>query len=422
VPRKAAGIDRRTTLLFSNRWFVNAKERVMLAKADNVRIKETIEFILNQTNVSPIRRDAVGKYLNQHVANLSANEFAELSGEMSVSRHETGGTLKKASSAILSRASRMSGTHGDNERMKRRAVVLLWKTLARGHNGLADRSAPAVDAVMAISTPSLDASLFDAMLKVSLCSKADAVRDFFENIVVNQMPEFVRRYKVTVTGSDAGTDKFTNAASTDSTNVQDFYFYYDYSRQRFAFAPNPPAATVPSHRVAAVSVPVVPWYGVPGNGSTANPVASANANFSGIRGCELSGARIMLTAQFTGCSFCWTRYGGRLRAAHIAPTRPGHPGANLATSFVGGGSQLAERLADPGSAATAPGMANAPGEDLLVFGSDNGNGPRIAGREPFYQRGLVRQVTVIGRDLGGTWELYAQTVDLQGRVDGRRIY
>jgi hypothetical protein len=100
---------------------------------------------------------------------------------------------------------------------------------------------------------------------------------------------------------------------------------------------------------------------VPGNGGEAK--RARRASFSQILGCELTGAKLVVTAQFTGCVFCWTEKDDVAWAAHIGPTKPASTDSKLDTTYRNdrnAGFRLAQDLAGQAKDDQA-GMANVSG-------------------------------------------------------------
>ena len=275
-------------------------------------------------------------------------------------------------------------------------------------------------------TGNLDAALSDAMLKASVSASPASAASVFQTDLVTHPRQFLAAHKVIVLGVPTGAAKFANLLSPDFTNVLTFYFQYDCGNDRFVFNGHLNPQYGAGHPFTTVSVPAANWYDVPGNGGEHAPLVAAN--FAQILGCELTGATFMVTTQFTGCTFCWTRRQGVMRAAHIGPTKAGSPGAHLVTSYPGGGNGVAQRMVTqhnplPVGIGVAAAMANAPGATLRVFGRGAGNAPAIAGGNPFYPNLNLRYATIIGRNAGG-WKFYLQAINAATNQisEARRIY
>lgn len=371
-------------------------------KLDSTRVNETIAFINNNPNFPQVRRQAAAQFCRQTYPKLSlldfgpySTEFHTLSDQMSVKKHATV----------------PAGTQA--ERAKRRAILLIWKSLHKATIGAAIRSATQVAAAMTMATGNLDAALGEAILKASVYASPAAGADVFTTEVAAHPRRFLNAHKVIVLGLSTGSAKFSNLASPSFANVLTFYFQYDPGHDRFVFNGNLNPQYGAGHPFTTVSVPAVNWYDVPGNGGEHAPLVPAN--FAQLLGCELTGANFMVTTQFTGCTFCWTDHGGMVRACHIGPTKAGYPSAALATSYPGGGNAVAQRMIaqgnpPPGGIGVAAAMANAAGGALRVFGRGAGNAPAIAGGNPFYPNANLEYATIIGRNAGG-WRFYLQAID-----------
>jgi hypothetical protein len=387
-------------------------------KPDSTRIDETIAFISSNNSIKAIpmvRRQAVAQFCRQTYPKLSevdlqsySTTFHELSREMSVKRHAT------------------PGQAGDQtDRAKRRAIVLIWKSLGKAFKGNEEGDRPMLAAQAAMTLPtgvSLDDALADAIRKASVCADQTAAGNVFTADIAANVEQFIGLNRIDVHGLVTGAEKFSDMKRLTYDNVLDCYFQYNPVADVFVFSGIKSLDYGAAHVVKAVNVPAVNWYDVPGNGGEESPVTHGNANFAHILGCELTGASFMVTTQFTGCAFCWTQQNGVVRAAHIGPTRAGFPNPSLATSYKDGGPGLAQDIIAQVNDKTA-GMANARGAPLYVFGREAGNIPVKGQVNPYYQLNPLARGhgTIIGFKAGG-WSLYFQAVDYSGAiVDHRRI-
>ena len=372
-------------------------------KLDSTRINETIAFINNNPNLPVLRRQAVAQFCRAMFPKLSLldfgpykTEFQALSGEMSVKTHATvpAGTA--------------------NERAMRRAILLIWRAMGKRQAGGVGGALPAANAAMTMPAGNLPAALAIAVMKAAVMASPASAGDLFTNEFIAHPRQFLVTHKAIVLGLGTGADKFTNLHVANYTNLLQFHFQFDPGNDRFVFNGLLSGQLGASHPFQTVSVPAVNWYDVPGNGGQNAP--NAPGNFSQILGCELTGATVMVTTQFTGCAFCWTDHGGVIRAAHLGPTRAGYPSAALPTSYPGAGHALANRLLNqgnppPGGIGAAAGMANAAGAALTVFGRGAGNAPVVGGGNPYYPDGTLQWATIVGRFQNGAWKFYMQAVD-----------
>jgi hypothetical protein len=359
-------------------------------KPASTRVDETIAFIDGYAKVPMARRNAVAKFCRDTYPQLLESdfgpyrdEFLQLSGGMSVSRNATFWSGDQAN------------------RAKRRAIFLIWKSISKFAKV---GNFPDAQAAMTMPTSDLEAKLAEVIVKASACLNATLLAGVFNELVANP-EQFLKTQRLTVSGSTEGAEKFSEPG-LDYTNIVDFLFQYDPSRDTFVLD-TLSNAKYPSHPVAAVSVPAIYWFDVPGNGGEKAP--AQKKDFSGILGCELAGADFMVTSQFTGCAFCWTVKDNVVRAAHIGPARPPDMGPDEPTTYPGSGPGLAEDLTRLAQANEAS-MDNAEGATLRVFGRGHGNAIPIGRRNPFYPERNLRQATIIGCKAGGIWKLYLQTL------------
>jgi len=141
--------------------------------------------------------------------------------------------------------------------------------------------------------------------------------------------------------------------------------------------------------VDAINVPATPYVNVQGNpGAIPATLSSLSA------ACTL-----MLTTQFTGCSYCFMVNGGSLAAAHIDPQ-------GKATGTTG--QQVSQDMRANG------GFANGNGGTFKAYG-------RIAdGSGLFGYPMAAQQMTIVGVKRGVDWRVYAQ-IELGDHRDVERI-
>ena len=184
-----------------------------------------------------------------------------------------------------------------------------------------------------------------------------------------------------------------------------FHFQYDAFRDKFEFNTDKMLNPIlgASHAFQTVSVPAVYFYQVPG-------FTDENNSFAGVRGIKLTGADFMLTTQFTGCAFSWTKDGGVVRASHITPS-------DKRRTYPGDGNGLALRLVnEPGK------MANANNKRLSVFGRGAGNAPAPSGNK-YYPDVALQWASIFGVERRGDWKFYVQAVNqADAIVEHREIY
>jgi hypothetical protein len=149
-------------------------------------------------------------------------------------------------------------------------------------------------------------------------------------------------------------------------NLRNFYFSYNPSRDRYEFQ-----TTAPGHQIQANSVVAVHWANVPGRVTAfTNRAAELNAGtFTGIQGIQLDGVNVMVTTQFSGCSFCMKEEAGTMYCGHISPkVSPGDSGGM-------DGTLLARQLCGVEPYVVGGDFANTGGLGVFhVYGINYGNG------------------------------------------------
>jgi hypothetical protein len=113
--------------------------------------------------------------------------------------------------------------------------------------------------------------------------------------------------------------------------------------------------------IQAVNVPEMYWFNVPGRGNIPNPPPGS---FATIPCTELTGADLMVTSAFTGCSFCFKNNGGAIYAAHVSPDGTA---ANAGPS-IGPAPPLANQIGGPAGTGDFNAPAGAVAGALSVFG------------------------------------------------------
>lgn len=358
----------------------------MFGKKDTTRVEDTLSFI--QTKAGEFS-SMVGGVLND-IVNMVNTQFPRLtpSDRTAYSQLSTGEL--------------------------RRAIVLLWTVIGKKQDQTFSVSAK-VDKAKTMHVD-LQLEFNKVLLKAAATASYLGARYAFEEL--SQRPlRFIKAHPIMISGSTTGVDKFTKS-NGDDQNILPFFFYYDAGHDYFKIQP-PPPPSVPSHRFEAVSVPAVHWSDVPGVDAKKKPPY----NFSGIRGCKLEGANFMVTTQFSGCVFNWTKHEVVIHASHVAPGIPGVP-----NNYPDGGTQLAQRLIENGDHANAGDRDARP--RFNVFGSGAGNAPLLASNpeaNPYYTPKSEEHADIttyiFGTKRAGVgWQLYVQSRLKDGTVmDARRI-
>jgi hypothetical protein len=213
------------------------------------------------------------------------------------------------------------------------------------------------------------------------------VNDFMAN------PEgFLSRNQVVIYG--------IRADKQPPNDIGTFGFYFEAEKDRYVFTS--PCLKPGAYQFEAFNVPAVLWAAVPNRGTNAKA-----GSFAAIHGTPLTGApTIMLTTQFTGCTFCVNKVGSTVYAAHIAPSnRAGAKQGETVHSIDP--TELATQICNTGDFENANGHAS-----LRVYGRDRGKNTFDNGY--LYKTGShggSNWMTIIGfKDDTGDWALYTQSI------------
>ncbi len=363
-----------------------------MGKSDQRRIDDTIAAIRNSAKLTQVVRNDIANLCTNAFPRMTAAEqqvYHGLSQDLSV-KNKIGAGVAKGAAA---------------EREMRRAIFLIWKAVAQRQGQYASQTGVGARAAaaMTMGTGMLDAALSDAMFKAAVVASPAGAQHVFSEFR-NDPVRFVTAHKILIKGTTAGDNKLTGAAG-DYENVVGFHFQYDAFRDKFEFNTDKMLNPIlgASHAFQTVSVPAVYFYQVPG-------FTDENNSFAGVRGIKLTGADFMLTTQFTGCAFSWTKDGGVVRASHITPS-------DKRRTYPGDGNGLALRLGnEPGK------MANAKNQRLAVFGRGAGNAPVPAGNQ-YYPDIALQWASIFGVQRGVDWKFYLQAVNqADAIVEHREIY
>jgi hypothetical protein len=357
-----------------------------ITKDDQQRIDETLNFIANTTLVNVNMRNAVSTFVS---------DFVRRKLPTGSSRQELRTFSRGMSMAKVSHA----GSEG--QRAMRRALHLIWEAIGNHQRAESSKLTPGLD---------IQYDFKRSMEKAWIASEQTlggtvAHQWVFDNGLKLHTKAFLKRNIVKIDGS-------TKIDGTQGDrNVLDFWFAFDKASDRYVIGPS---AIWGGVKMPVVSVPAVHWADIPGRAPTED-----RGTFAGMVGTEVAGASLMVTTQFTGCSFC-IKDVGRVFASHISPSVKGRPHP------FSDGTKLAKQLAgDRTSAVTGGDFSNAiPGTGkLLVFGRGysnltglpNGYDARCAGGgNCMYILGFLRNT--------GQWKFFSQEV-IGGRInDAKRIF
>lgn len=313
--------------------------------------------------------------------------------------------LEKVFSATLSTHDYMFKGRGDEDtRAQRRALVIL-----RGSLLMNQASTLTPDQVMskpAGEIPALLAAVRDGFHIWAMQERQNngPLQHAFNSLTANPV-QFLQNNLVVC--------QSTGAAPGAAIN---HIFLYDYKNQYFQMIPEQQIGVhgqqgggigylKPAHiagtgiTVQAVNVPETYWADVPGRGAVAAGLGAGT--FAQIAATQLTGANLMVTSAFSGCSFCFKQNGAETFAAHISPATPDR-------ATIGAPPTLANQLNANGNFGSPP---NAAAGALQVYGRGFAN---IAGHpagyavDPVPGMPLVQaSMYVFGINNGG-WRFYAQ--------------
>ena len=176
-------------------------------------------------------------------------------------------------------------------------------------------------------------------------------------------------------------------------------FVFNYKDQVYMMLPpamlhtlNDPAKAL---EVDAVNVPELYWGRLP-------KLPNGQPNWASIDASTLTGADIMVTSAFSGCSFCFKNNGGSVYAAHISPATTTDPS-------IGPPPTLANHLINSGNFGSP---AGATAGALQVYGRGASN---LVGHALGYAVNPVPGVPLIaasmyifGLHIGGGWQIWGQ--------------
>jgi hypothetical protein len=305
-----------------------------------------------------------------------------------------------AASGLLSE--RMSVSHqthwyqsvGDKQtRAARRALVILrHEMLSAGQPARME-----VNRIMSMASSEVVRSL-DAMLPaLRIYAHQEANRTLPLQTKLNGLkinPEGFLQHNLVVTQSAPSRNGVGGRVS--------YRFFYYYAEQQYMLVPatNPRPGGVRGDGITldVVNVPELYWFNVPGRGRDPAP-----GNFGQLPCTELTGADLMVTSAFSGCSFCFKSTGGHVYAAHISPDGT----ASGAGPNIGAAPELARQLIATGDFAAVAGPLQVFGRGLSNLGAyPNGYAVNTTPGVPLVRASMY----IVGsRGVGGhNWNLVFQ--------------
>lgn len=285
-----------------------------------------------------------------------------------------------------------------------RTLHLLWSAFAAQPGGF--RSIDSVAGIPA-DPSALDGGMAPRFLRATLrkarilrqraVGNTAALQDMLANVLPGNPLQVLGESLFIVYGSGAGPP-----IPAIPTNVRNFHFSYDKTHDRYKFDLIPSAGSIP---VQAESVVATFWTRALTLVQRTQIEMGLNdinhAVFNRIPRVRLSGANMMVTTQFTGCSFCMMPHGGHVYCAHLTPMTgraEDHPNTDGAT--------LSQQVVATGAFEGIGGGAH-----FRVFGRMHGTPPNAAG----YNLGAgggggVTWMTILGFPHAGAYNIYSQTI------------
>jgi hypothetical protein len=351
-------------------------------KGAQARLTETINFIVNAApgNERTVVRNFVeAKVLQAHGGNRLHMEG--ISNPMSMNGLENRGT--------------------PDERKRRRSIMLMRLTYIQGRMGTTAMEGQTLGAPDV--TTRFDEYLLATRLLASQSAHGDgALIQLKYNNLIGDPRAFLATNVVHCFG-----------AGTYGAMQQYFWYEYMLGAGKYKFAAHMPGGSPNCHHPTVVNIPAVLWSQVPGRTNVRNA-----GTFANIRGTELTGGAVMVTTQFSGCTFCYKEHEGSIYAAHISPDDPNQQNVALGPGggVANGGMRLARQLAGLEEGVTGGDFADpAPdGGDFMVYGAGYSNINNHDAGYPINQGG--NYMTLIGKPQGGTWRFYSQHVNANGTV------
>ena len=365
-----------------------------MAKTDTQRITDTLTFLQN-TNIVTLAERTPAYQLAQDFINAvhpatgaGTPAYHQFSMSMSLGYHQ----------------------HNDpNDRRKMaRALFLLWKAIKHNDNGFTMPFQTAAQINQATAERTLRNYIRKARCVYESVHGGHAGADHVLTQVFQggQRREFLRHNKVIVAGS-----AFLDPGQAPE-NVLPCKFGYNPARDRYEFRVREAAGNgefpIDVESVTAfhwtdqryVPLPLLP---------PPPPYVIGTTNFGQLTGIRLSGAEIMVTTQFTGCSFCMAEHLGHMYCAHVSPyvlgMAPNTDGLTLATRVIATGA-----------------FANAGGAAPRVYGRNLGSAPNPGGYDIAGGGGAGTYMTIVGFPGGTSYEIYSQTTRANAIRDARQIF
>jgi hypothetical protein len=289
------------------------------------------------------------------------------------------------------------GTETNIDRRRRRAVYLLESAIL-DQAGMTIQKPPKPNSYMDSSQKLLDTMHNARLVWGQKNGNYRAHQDLLQLFRTDQ--PFLERNPIHIAGKQA----VDQQGNPTDRNLQTFHLSYNLGSLRYVFEKSNPYN---GYGFVAVSVKALHWAEVPGRGLT-----PLSGSFATIHGTELDGADIMLTTQFTGCSFCLKFHNGQYYAAHISPAGPG-------AKAILDANVLAQQLCGLDSNVVGGDFANAPGgtSRFEVYGRKHSTIP--SGHSTGYPDSAA-VMYLIGFKSGVKWSIYSQEQHQSRMIRGGR--
>jgi len=293
-------------------------------------------------------------------------------------------------------------------RAARRALVILRGDMLNGTNPLKMQAAQIMAMPSALVSTSLNSLLPAFRLYAQQEERVNTALQIKLNSFKSNPQTFMQANLVVMQSAPS---------ATGTGGAMAYRFLYHYADQVYLLVPaasaRPNGVRGDGIVLQVVNVPEMFWFNVPGRGNT-----PAAGSFAQLPCTELTGADLMVTSAFTGCSFCFKNNGGHVYAAHISPDGTA---ANAGPS-IGAAPALATQLVATGDFTAPPGaVAGA----LSVFGRGHSNLPAVPNG---YTVNVIpgtplvaASMYIIGTESGGIWRLVYQENNGGVRTVGRLL-
>lgn len=272
-------------------------------KESHARISQTISFIRKAT-VTP----AAAMDRRKGVADALQEWF------------DARGPAVDTVSAAMSQNKTRNRPSDADDRHYRRAIILIKCVAYPAENRPDEHAANVNNVIKSNYAAALGQALIEAGQDLQLTSPTGLNEVY--NLLLANPERFLTEKTIRI-----------NVASGVEGELE-YAFYYHTGGKRYEFASIAYAGVRPHKKVMVTVVPAINWWEIPGYPKEVVPTV-ANASGS---------PPLVITTQFTGCTFCYAPNGGGLLAAHVSPD-----GTNKDAARAKTGKKLGEQLTDDGN-------------------------------------------------------------------------